>query len=183
VLNYLRIPSAYFTADQVREKPVVLKNFDLSIVIAGAIVPGKYLATKPLSLEEVALLPGEKVVVGGIALEMEKRERERLNVLDFPFEDELLKFLMRLSGERSNRSGESTDFWSNIEKFALLGSEVVKEHPHYPHLICEIETYRGCYWGKCSFCIEKLHKIKQRRPEAVVSEIKALYDLGVPGRM
>ena len=179
MLNCLKIPSAYITADQVREKPVILKNFDLSIVIAGAIVPGKYLAAKPLSLEEVALLPGEKVVVGGIALEMEKRERERLNVLDFPFEDELLKFLMGVSGKRLDRSGEGADFWSNIEKFALLGSEVVKEHPHYPHLICEIETYRGCYWGKCSFCIEKLHRLRQRSPEAVVSEIKSLYNLGI----
>ena len=175
MLNYLKIPSAYITADQVREKPALLRNFDLSIVIAGAIVPGKYLAAKPLSLEELTLLPGEKVVVGGVALELERRERERLNVLDFPFEDRLLKYLLELSGNRK----AGMDFWNNIDKFALLGSEVVKEHPHYPHLICEIETYRGCYWGKCSFCIEKLHRLRQRDPKAVVSEIKALYDHGI----
>ncbi len=175
MLNYLKIPSAYITADQVREKPALLRNFDLSIVVAGAIVPGKYLAAKPLSLEELTLLPGEKVVVGGVALELERRERERLNVLDFPFEGRLLKYLLELSGDKK----ADVDFWSNIEKFALLGSEVVKEHPHYPHLICEIETYRGCYWGKCSFCIEKLHRLRQRDPKAVVSEIKTLYSHGI----
>ncbi len=175
MLNYLKIPSAYITADQVREKPALLRNFDLSIVVAGAIVPGKYLAAKPLSLEELTLLPGEKVVVGGVALELERRERERLNVLDFPFEGRLLKYLLELSGDKK----ADVDFWSNIEKFALLGSEVVREHPHYPHLICEIETYRGCYWGKCSFCIEKLHRLRQRDPKAVVSEIKTLYSHGI----
>ncbi len=174
MLNYLKIPSAYFTAEQVREKPSILENFDFSIVIAGAIVPGKYLSSKPLSLEEITLLPGEKIVVGGIALELEKRERELLNVLDYPFEERLLevlaeKFRVKISG----------GFWENYEKFALLGSEVVREHPDYPHVICEIETYRGCYWRKCSFCMERLHKIRQREAKDVLKEIETLYAHGV----
>ena len=173
MLNHLKIPSAYFTAEQVREKPSLLDKFDLSIVIAGAIVPGKYLAAKPLSLQEVTLLPGEKVVVGGVALELDKEERERLNVLDFPFEDELLHLLCRLAGENE------LDFWENVDRFALLGSEVVREHPDFPHVICEIETYRGCYWGKCSFCMERVHRLRQRDAKAVVEEILALYSHGV----
>jgi radical SAM superfamily enzyme with C-terminal helix-hairpin-helix motif len=174
MLNYLKIPSAYFTAEQIRKKPKILENFDLSIVIAGAIVPGKYLTAKPLRLEDIVLLPGKKVVVGGISLELDDNERERLNVLDFPFEDELLKILIKLSGYK-----EDLDFWSNINRFALLGSEVVKEHVDYPNLICEIETYRGCYWGKCSFCVERLHSVRHRSPKAVVSEIKSLYSHGI----
>ncbi len=174
MLKALKIPSAYFTAEKVRENPAILRKFDLSIVIAGAVVPGKYLNAKPLSLYEVSTLPGEKVVVGGIALELDKNERERLNVLDFPFEHELfstLKTLCRLSGN-------SAEF--DIDKFAILGSDVVLEHPDFPHIICEIETYRGCYWRKCSFCMERLHGMPaMRRPEMVIKEIKALYKLGV----
>ncbi len=174
MLNHLKIPSAYFTAEQVRTRPSLLEKFDLSVVIAGAIVPGKYLAAKPLSLEEVALLPGEKVVVGGVALELSEEDRERLNVLDFPFEDELLRLLCRLAGV------DEVGFWENVNKFALLGSEVVREHPDFPHVICEIETYRGCYWGKCSFCMERVHgKLRQRDAKAVVEEIAALYSHGV----
>ncbi len=168
MLNYLQIPSKYFTADQVRENPSILEKFDFSIVIAGAIVPGKYLSSKPLSLEEINLLPGEKIVVGGLALELEDREIELLNVIDYPFEEKLLRKLKK-----------EVNFWNNFEKFVILGSEVVKEHPEYPHLICEIETYRGCYWGKCSFCMERLHKVRQRSAKCVLKEIEVLYNHGI----
>ncbi len=171
MLKYLKIPSAYFTAEQVRANPSQLESFDLSIVIAGAIVPGKYLGAKPLSLREIALLPGEKVVVGGVALELDERDRERLNVLDFPFEERLFGYLCEIC----KRSKEKF----NLEKFALLGSEIVKEHPDFPHVICEIETYRGCYWRKCSFCVERVHCLMQRKAIDVVREISALYSHGV----
>ncbi|AEA46420.1 helix-hairpin-helix domain-containing protein [Archaeoglobus veneficus] len=171
MLRRLKINAAYFTAEQVRERPSLLEKFDFSIVIAGAIVPGKYLAAKPLSLREVAMLPGDKVVVGPVALELGKREKEELNVLNYPFERELFEYLCKYSGVEKS---------FDLDSFAILGSEVVRQHPDFPHVICEIETYRGCYWRKCSFCMEFIHgRPKMRDPNAVLGEIEALYSAGV----
>ena len=171
MLKSLGIAARYLTAEEVREKPTILKNYDLIIVIAGAIVPGKYLAAKPLSLEEAISLPGEKIIVGPVALELKAKEREELGVLDYPFERRLFELLCRFAGKEKE---------FNLDSFAVLGSEVVRQHPDFPHVICEIETYRGCYWRKCSFCMEFVHgKPKMRNPSAVLDEIESLYAAGV----
>ncbi|WP_457590877.1 radical SAM protein [Geoglobus sp.] len=171
MLEKLKIPWTYITADEYRRNPSVLERADRVIVIAGIAVPGKYLGGKPLSLRELPeIAPNrEKILVGPITLELDG-ELEGYEVLEFPFEHRLYELL-----------GGKVDDWSRnfINGFAILGAKVVRQHPDYPNVICEIETYKGCYWKRCSFCIERIHRVSMRMPEAVISEIKALYENGV----
>lgn len=165
----------YFTIDYLREHSEVfekLKSFDLVIIIAGIAVPGKYLGGKPLSKKELFSMniARRNILVGPITLELSQKDRRMLEdieieVVDFPFEKRLFE---RLGGKRFD-----------LNAFAVRGTEVVRQHPDFPHIICEIETYRGCYWGRCSFCIERVHRLWFRSPEDVLKEIKALYDFGV----
>jgi len=183
MLKHFGINAEYVTIDQFRGNDELRKRiegFDIVIVISGIAVPGKYLGGNPLSFKELRFLfprekPERKVLVGPIVLEMDRKDMEALEgytIIDFPFEGKLFEYLANLFG----RNGESF----SIDRFAVLGAEVVRKHPDFPHVICEIETYRGCYWRKCSFCIERIHgKPKMREPGWVVKEIEALYWQGV----
>lgn len=170
VLKELKANVSYLTIDQFREKRPK-REFDLLIIISGIAVPGNYLGGKPLSKEELFSLNFAKrnILVGPIYLELSKKEIEMLGdssieVLKFPFERDLCELF-------------GLEF--NLDKFLIGGADVVVEHPWFPNVICEIETYRGCYWAKCSFCIERFQKLSFRDPENVLAEIKALYGLGV----
>lgn len=168
------ISAVYTTIDSFRENYKLkeeLKKFDFLFIIAGIAVPGKYLGGNPLSKKEIfgLNLAKRNVLFGPISLELSKEDIARLEdtsieTLKFPFEEELCELL-------------HVEF--NFDKYLIAGAEVVKQHPEFPNIICEIETYRGCYWAKCSFCIERFQKLRVRSPEKVVSEIKALYDSGV----
>ncbi|RLI70507.1 radical SAM protein [Archaeoglobales archaeon] len=180
MLKYLKIEPDYYTIDLYRQNKKTrekLNNFDLVIVIAGIAVPGKYLGGNPLSLKELYTLSFKKsILVGPIILELTKKDQKNLEylgyeVIDFPFERKLFEYLI-------NSIKHEAKF--DLDKFAVLGSEVVKKHPEFPFLICEIESYRGCYWRKCSFCIERIHgKPKMRGPKAVLAEIESLYKVGI----
>lgn len=174
LLKHAGIFAIYTTIDSFRENYNLkneIKNFDLLLIIAGIAVPGKYLGGKPLSKNEIFSLNLAKrnILLGPIYLELSKQDISRLEdssieVIGFPFEEKICElFNLRLE----------------FDKFLIVGADVVKQHPEFPNVICEIETYRGCYWGKCSFCIERFQKFWMRDPVNVVSEIKALYDSGV----
>ncbi|MDI9611280.1 MAG: radical SAM protein [Archaeoglobales archaeon] len=174
VLKELKISALYTTIDSLRENFKLkedLKSFDYLFIIAGIAVPGKYLGGKPLNKNEIFSLNLAKknILLGPIYLELSKEDIERLAdasiaVLEFPFEKKLCDLF---------------DLKFDLDKFLIAGADVVRQHPEFPNIICEIETYRGCYWAKCSFCIERFQKISMRDPIKVISEIKALYDAGV----
>jgi len=183
MLKDLGLNAKYVTVDELRRNYVLwreLEGYDLVVVIAGIAVPGKYLGGVPLSLDELRDLPFRKVVVGPIALELDEKDREEMNVMKFPFERELFKFLCEFVGRKDRLERLEERGRNFVNRFAILGAEVVRQHPDYPHIVCEIETYRGCYWRKCSFCIERIHgEPSMRDPKAVLEEIKALYAQGV----
>ncbi len=166
----------YITIDSLRGNPKLrekLKSFDLLIIIAGIAVPGKYLGGKPLSKKELfsVNLAKKNILVGPIVLELSRKDIMQLedcsiHTLSFPFETTLFQSLSEMFGEAKY----------DLDRFAVVGAEVVKQHPDYPYVICEIETYRGCYWRKCSFCIERIHKLWMRDERSVLAEIKSLYD-------
>lgn len=174
MLKSTKINAIYSTIDAFRESQVLrekVKDFDFLFIIAGIAVPGNYIGGKPLSKKELFSLNLAKrnILVGPIYLELSKKEimalrDSEIEVLEFPFE--------RVLCERLNISFE-------FEKYLVSGAEVVKQHPWFPNVICEIETYRGCYWAKCSFCIERFQSLHFREPENVVAEITALYNSGV----
>ena len=156
MLKHFGVNPRYFTIDQIRGREFELEIFDLVVVIAGIAVPGKYLGGNPLSLRDLknlASLKVEKVLVGPITLEIDDKDRRYLEefyeIVDYPFERKLLELLAKRFKE-DVEVAKGRDF---INRFALLGAEVVKQHPDFPYVICEIETYKGCYWRRCSFCI------------------------------
>ena len=185
MLRYFGVKARYVTIDVFRSDPNLrreIDEYDLVIIIAGIAVPGKYLGGNPLSLKELMDLSGlkpKKVLVGPITLELDKERRyleEFYHIIDFPFERDLLIYFSKLFEEEVKLEPDR----NFINRFAILGAEVVKLHPDYPYIICEIETYRGCYWRKCSFCIERIHGSPEMRdPKGVLEEITALYKCGV----
>lgn len=183
MLKEFKVSAKYITIDVLRENPKLrneLKNFDLLIIVGGIAVPGKYLGGRPLEKSELPSLNLAKrnVFVGPMSVEFSKKDFENLkdcniDALRFPFEVHLFKYLCNFFKEQKEIKMD------DLNRFSLMGAEVVKQHPDHPYVICEIETYRGCYWGRCSFCIERFQGFWMRDPRDVVLEIKAIYDFGV----
>jgi radical SAM superfamily enzyme with C-terminal helix-hairpin-helix motif len=59
---------------------------------------------------------------------------------------------------------------------------VIRQHPDYPYLMCELETARGCSHGAtggCSFCTEPFYGMPRYRSIAgVAAEVAALHSHG-----
>jgi len=198
----------YETIDQVRAdvdaaRSVWMRAHAL-MLIAGMIVPGKYLGGTPISVREAkeffstnALADVPKLLVGPWARFGCGLGGGRLalssDVLSPPFD-----YIVRGDAEVviAGLAQSSWDFSSvnlnqvragpqEIEEYALRGSAIVNQHPGYSekHLICEIETYRGCpryITGGCSFCVEPLYgPPAQREPDGIAREVGALYEHGV----
>ncbi len=172
----------YITIDQIREKENEnlewMEGFDLIIIIAGTTVPGHYLGGKPISLAEIKEIGSEvyypQKILGGPLTLVKK------NIKGFDYicnEIAALNIYELLTDKKIASNTEMVDF---IGKCSLLGAELTTEHPSYPHLVCEIETFRGCPRMKhCAFCSERLKKIKyQRTPEQIISEVKELAKAG-----
>lgn len=180
------------------------KTADMVVLIAGMIVPGKYLGGSPISVREArelfsdARLDGiPKLLVGpwarfGCGLEG-GRAGIRPEDLSPPF-DYIVKGDPEVVLGEMYRTGtglSSLDLLlvrssaQEIEEYVVRGASIVQQAPGFKrgHLICEIETYRGCprfVTGGCSFCTEPLYgEPQQRDVNAIVREIEALYAVGV----
>ena len=198
----------YQTIDQIRssfsDAQLSWSKMDLLILIAGMIVPGKYIGGTPISIREAKTLFSSpmldeipKVLVGpwakfGCGIEGGKIALSS-EVLIPPF-DYLVKgdpevvlnqVLSSSSGFESVNLDYTRKSSHEIEPFTTKGVRVVTQVPGFlsGHLICEIETYRGCpryLTGGCSFCVEPSYGLPQQRAvDAIVKEIEELYRLGV----
>ncbi len=174
-------------------------EYDMVIVIAGVIVPGKYLGGDPLSPREayewfsiinkplkILVGPATRYGFGGIGGYKTVSVTKLYNVFDYVVKGDPEIFIYNLLREGENYADPHAmrRDYALTDKFAILGASIVKQHPNYGfNLIAEIETYRGCSrWvvGGCSFCIEPLYgKPVQRSIDNVVKEVKALHDQGV----
>lgn len=172
----------YLTIDSWRRSGV-LPDADMSIIMAGAGVPGRYLRSLPASFKEVssiaAGLRGFRMMGGPSVFD------PRFESL--PSIDALAKKDAAAAAYDLIREGRAKDRWRTVEqwnRWMLLGADVVLSHPDFPQpLIAEMETYRGCMrhaTGGCSFCIEPLKGPPVfREPDDIVREAKALNELGV----
>jgi len=198
----------YNTIDQTRESfqdsQQRWSKTDLIILIAGMIVPGKYVGGTPISVREARELFSApeleeipKMLVGpwakfGCGLEGGKLALSS-EVLRPPFDhivtgDPELVIAEALDPKAKlesidldlTRSGAS-----EIEEFVMRGVSIVRQHPGFSngHIICEIESYRGCprfISGGCSFCVEPSYGPPQERTtSAIAGEIQALYEQGI----
>lgn len=173
----------YLTIDQARNGGTL--TGDVLVVIAGPIVPGRYLRGMPISPKEIVGL-GEGFegtrILGGPLARFGLYDATVAKTFDHiakkdpdPFVYDLLS-----DGKTAHRD-RNMDEWRG---WALSGSEVVKNHPDFPQpLIVELDSSRGCVRylsGGCSFCIEPLYgKPQFREIDDIVDEVRALYSVGI----
>ncbi len=187
----------YFTIDEVRknfEKYVEkAKEVDLILVIAGALVPGKYLGGEPLrDPEELMMLkrfidkpvalagPAASLGLGGIG-----GSRTVDVSVDYKIKGRLSYWVYQAAKEGIEMAEDTYDFdYSFVSRALTLGAEVILQHPNLTlgNLVIELETFKGCprrISGGCSFCLDVLKgSVKQRSAEDVVREVEALYSFG-----
>ncbi len=169
----------YITIDMIRGG-CPLPDADVSVVLSGNTVPGKYLRSMPMSLKELKeispKLSGWKMIGGSSAYAPESQK------FDFRIRRDLAASLY--DGLAGKEVGERLRTLGEWNRWMLLGADIVKEHQDFPEpLVAEIESYRGCHrWasGGCSFCIEPSKgRPLTREPEDILAEARKLRDLGV----
>ena len=79
------------------------------------------------------------------------------------------------------RPDDSYRTYAETDRWATLGSYIVKSHPWFPDIICEMETGRGCPRQQhCSFCSEGLVTgVEFRGIRGVIDETESLIKQGV----
>ena len=196
-----KINVSYFTIDQVRNDSKIIdflaKN-DIVVTITGMSTPGRYLSGFPAGPNEIKNLMSilskpMKILLGpaakyGFGVSGGKKTRMVEDVFDLLVKGDGEIVIYDLLKNRLNLEKidpmECRRNAGQIRGFAIKGSEVVKQHPFYPHyLIAEIETYRGCprsIVGGCSFCSEPSKGLPDfRDTKDIIDEIKTLYHNGV----
>lgn len=169
----------YITVDMLRKGRAV-PEADVSVLLSGNTVPGKYLRSMPMSLKEIGeLVPrlGGWKLIGGSAAGTDVARR-----FDFSIGNDLAASLYDgMTGKEVGERWRTLDEWN---RWMLLGAGIVTGHPDFPHpLTVEIETYRGCHRyrsGGCSYCVEPLKGMPLvRSPDDILAEASRLRELGV----
>ena len=198
VLSSRSIDYEYITIDQWRlgDRPDGLANGQIEgiVLIAGAVVPGKYLRGTPISLKEtdhlIRSLPRiTPFLAGGWAIRGWKQQgwsplRRNLFLAVQDTDATLENFLE--TGEWSHRRRTANQWTQWAHEGA--GSRAVTDHPdlgneeHPGPLTYEVEVYQGCvrYKRGCKFCIEPKKGVPiWRTPEDIIEEVSIAIDQGV----
>jgi len=186
----------YITIDQIRKGQGhdLLKAAGLIVIIAGMTVPGKYLRGTPINLSEISditrVAAGTPVILGGpIRLGYGSQGGMRASGLDITgltlAQSDIEAFVYDvLASDRGLKDPYAVDHrertTQEIARWGVKGAFMIRQHPDYPHVMCELETYRGCARPKhCSFCTEPFYGESDfREVKDVVSEVGALYHHG-----
>ena len=169
----------YITIDMLRNGHE-LPDADVTVLLSGNTVPGKYLRSMPMSLKEIReyapKMKGWKMIGSSSAYAPEG------NLFDFRIHKDLAASLYDgMTGKEVRERQRTLDEWN---RWMLLGADIVTKHQDFPHpLMVEIESYRGCHRyasGGCAFCIEPTKgKPLMRSPQDILSEARRLRELGV----
>ena len=169
----------YITVDMLR-KGTEPPDADVSVVLSGNTVPGKYLRSMPMSGKELRnlapRLKGWKMIGGSAAFSPDA------DAFDFRIARDLAASLYDgLMGLEVGERLRTLDEWN---RWMVLGADIVTSHQDFPEpLMVEIESYRGCHrWsvGGCSFCIEPSKgRPLMRSPKDILEEAARLRELGV----
>ncbi|NLX49227.1 MAG: radical SAM protein [Methanospirillum sp.] len=182
----------YLTIDQLRADPLllgVLERADLVVVHAGTTVPGKYLAGTPAGRDELSQLGrqlqapttalGGPVLLGSSPIAGGRAPPAGLDRYDLLLSGHPAAALDAALGGGEPRG--SFDY-TVTDPFAVAGAAMLPQHPSFPHVVCELETARGCARqaaGGCSFCTEPMYGPPRYRPTAAVGqEVAALAATG-----
>ncbi|MBN1501459.1 MAG: radical SAM protein [Spirochaetes bacterium] len=169
----------YATADYFRENNFLLNgDYKLVIIIGGAVVPGKYLGYKIGTAAEINRLiscnKNQLFSVGGLISHVIENSGENIiRVIN-----DIEKFAFTFA---AGSPADTARNYDEIKKWSVYGAAVVKKHPDFPLIICEIESYRGCpRQFHCSFCSESIKsRIEFREAGNIISEVQSLIDCGV----
>ncbi|UUX93408.1 radical SAM protein [Methanoplanus endosymbiosus] len=184
--------TGYYTIDQLRKNPAVfseLQASDYVIVISGVTVPGKYFAGTPATATEImqiaeSLTVPETFFGGPLNLGYSGGGGHYAEKQCFSSYDHILKGEIgaALDNALSGRQPEGKLNYEKIDRFSAAGSFIIKLHPKFPHVICEMETARGCsrsVTGGCSFCTESVYgEPVFRSPKGIFAETRALHESG-----
>tara|TARA_B100001750_G_scaffold247366_1_gene272864 strand:- start:790 stop:2532 length:1743 start_codon:yes stop_codon:yes gene_type:complete len=199
VLESHNIEYNYVTIDNWRlNRRPSLSNCEGIVLLAGAVVPGKYLRGTPVSLREtddlLRTLPRSvPLIAGGWAIRGWKQRGWsplRANLfLCVQDTDATLDYYLN-SGEfkHQRRTPEQWNLFANLG----ASSKAVTQHPDLVSLCngeekpgpltYEVEVYQGCvrYKRGCKFCIEPKKGVPLwRSPEQVIDEVSLALDSGV----
>ena len=189
VLEQRGIPYEYCAIDTHRINPASLKNRKGIVVLAGAVVPGKYLRGTPISLREtkkiVSDTPEETpILCGGWAIRGWKQQgwsplRRNLFLALQDTDATLEYFLSNSEWKHKRRTAEEWTAWAH----AGARSKAVTKNPDLEGpLTYEVEVYQGCVRFKrgCKFCIEPKKGVPiWRSPEDIIHEVSIAHDMGV----
>ena len=169
----------YLTIDHLRESEYhFTDSYGHVFLTGGAAVPGKYLGARIGSLAEINKILNQNsktsISAGGLIHRALVSTPPNTTII----RNDIEKFaftLARNNPEDSLRTSEEIALWG------VRGAEIVKSHPWYPDVICEIESGRGCpREAHCSFCSEGLIKnVEFRKTADILAEIDALISCGI----
>ncbi|HIB59550.1 MAG: radical SAM protein [Methanobacteriota archaeon] len=197
VMESHRLPYEYITIDRWREMVRTTDAIaDLNLgrvrgvaLLAGAVVPGKYLRGTPISLRETKELLGMMpanipFLAGGWAIRGWRQAgwsplRANLFLTVQDTDATLDHFLRHGQWKHQRRTTEQWREWAHLG----ATSKAVIEHPDIDGpLTYEVELYQGCvrYKNGCKFCIEPKKGVPIDRPvRDVLAEVSAALDSGV----
>ncbi|MBE0523870.1 MAG: radical SAM protein [Methanosarcinales archaeon] len=184
----------YITIDQIRtgQGLDLLQKAGIIIIIAGMTVPGKYLRGTPINIVEISditrlanktpILLGGPIRLGYASQGGKMATKPDIDGLTLAMAD-IEAYVFDIFGPGLNDPGiadhrmRSTD---EIARWGVKGAFIIRHHPDFPYVMCELETYRGCARpGHCSFCTEPFYGEPDFRPiKDVVVEAEALYIQG-----
>ena len=167
----------YLTIDHYRQN--IRPAGDLLFIISGALVPGKYLRTMPMSSKELASILAESQIETFVwySSKPEMTPPGAIHVWDCDADAYLFDILTNGSADTRHRTSQEWAEWP------VLGAGMVKHHQDDPaSTITEMDMSYGCphyITGGCSFCTEPLFgKPVFRDEESIIAEIKALLKAG-----
>ncbi len=151
---------------------------DLLMIISGALVPGKYLRTMPMSSKELASILAESQLDNHIWYSSKPQQTPpgATHLWDCD-PDAYLYDLLTGTPSKRRRTPEEWADWP------VLGAGMIEHHHDQMNsLISELDMSYGCphyITGGCSFCTEPLFgKPVFRDEQSIIAEIKALLKAG-----
>ncbi len=182
----------YSTIDQLRKDPLRFGDFSgakIVVMISGVTVPGKYLGGTPATLTEIQQIGrqirGPTTLIGGpIGFGYSPQGGKKAIKQAISGFDHLLTGSPAEALDSFIETGNPAGVldYHKSDRWAVGGSGIIRSHPSYPHVMCELETARGCSRvaaGGCSFCTEPFYgQPRYRAVEGIVSEVGALYRHG-----
>jgi len=168
----------YLTIDHCRANDYRFsESYDMVFLIGGSSVPGRYLGSRIGTAAEIRRIiesnDSSRFAIGGPVSRV-ITQCENVTIVERDIEA-YAWHVARGEPQDARRDAAAIRRWS------ILGAGIVRRHHRYPHIICEIETSRGCpRRAHCSFCSEGISGAPEFRPaEDILAEIDALAEHGI----